>query len=110
MLLVVAEWCLQHWQVASLVVLERCRSCPWVGAQILLDLQEQLELVALLAVVPRDWRCPLLEGFAGRGQLRVLLEVRDLCGPALFREHASRRAAHPLRLSCPRHTGWQILE
>ena len=54
MLLVVAEWCLQHWLVASLVVLERCRSCLWVGAQILLDLQEQQELVALLAVVPRD--------------------------------------------------------
>ena len=110
MLLVVAELCPQHWLVASLVVLERYRSCPWEGAQILLCQQEQRELVVPVAVVPRSWRCLLLEGLAGLGLLQVLLEARGRCDPASFREHVSRWAAHPLRLSCPRRTGWRVPE
>ena len=52
MQLVVADLCLQHSLVAGLVVLERCRSCLWVGSQIRRDLRGRQGLVALPAVVP----------------------------------------------------------
>ena len=49
---VVAELCLQRLLVAGLVVLERYRSCLWVGSQIRRDLRGRQGLVALPAVVP----------------------------------------------------------